>query len=112
MIETITGIKQFDFQILRFTGELRKRYPEVSQDLKVMGEAISDFETWYAWWYSRATFYEDNHLIEVAMTYYRASLFYLSFSDYRKYEAYKSFRRYFEMHYPAISFKLFCYSLW
>ena len=46
MIETITGIKQFDFQILRFTGELRKRYPEVSQDLKVMGEAISDFETW------------------------------------------------------------------
>lgn len=107
MIETITGIKQFDFQILRFTGELRKRYPEVSQDLKVMGEAISDFETWYAWWYSRATFYEDNHLIEVAMTYYRASLFYLSFSDYRKYEAYKSFRRCFEMHYQPYHLNYF-----
>ena len=36
MIETITEIKQFNFQILRFTGELRKRYSEVSQDLKVM----------------------------------------------------------------------------
>ena len=72
-----------------------------------MGEAISDFETWYAWWYSRATFYEDNHLIEVAMTYYRVSLFYLSFSDYRKYEAYKSFRRCFEMYYQPYHLNYF-----
>ena len=40
MIETITEIKQFNFQILRFTGELRKRYSEVNQDLKVMSDVI------------------------------------------------------------------------
>ena len=40
MIETITEIKQFNFQLLRFTGELRKRYSEVNQDLKVMSDVI------------------------------------------------------------------------
>ena len=40
MIETITEIKQFNFQILRFTDELRKRYSEVNQDLKVMSDVI------------------------------------------------------------------------
>ena len=40
MIETITETKQFNFQILRFTGELRKRYSEVNQDLKVMSDVI------------------------------------------------------------------------
>lgn len=95
-MEIYTGIGQFDFQILRFTGELKKRYQEVSNDLKTIGHSIIDFETWYLWWYAKAEEYEKKQLLEIAMTYYRASLFYLSFSDERKLDAYQHFRRCFE----------------
>ena len=42
-----TGIEQFDFQIIRFTSSLETNYTQVSQDLKEIGQAISDFESWY-----------------------------------------------------------------
>ena len=37
-----TGIEQFDFQIIRFTSSLETNYTQVSQDLKEIGQAISD----------------------------------------------------------------------
>ena len=49
MMEQHTGIENFDFQILRYTGQLRKKYPSVQEDLAELGR-IQDFESWYDWW--------------------------------------------------------------
>ncbi|MBP2623330.1 alpha/beta fold hydrolase [Streptococcus oricebi] len=82
-MDRYTGIEQFDFQILRFTVELKKKYPQVAADLKEIGQAITDFESWYSWWVNKAATYEAADLLEVAATYYRASLFYLAAADER-----------------------------
>ena len=52
-----TGDPQFDFQIIRFTSRL-KHHPEVMADLSEVGQAITDFESWYTWWTSKASYYE------------------------------------------------------
>ncbi|MEY8435759.1 alpha/beta fold hydrolase [Streptococcus hyointestinalis] len=98
-MENYTGVGQFDFQILRFTNQLKHQYSEVREDLKVISHSVYDFESWYQWWYKKAQEYEKSNLLELAMTYYRASLFYLSFSDSRKQDAYQCFKRCFNRYY-------------
>ena len=99
MIKQYTGILLFDFQILRLTGPLKSKYREVEADLLEIGQSVHDFESWYQWWNQKARSYEKQGLLEVAMTYYRSSLFFLSFLDKRKADAYQCFRRCFERFY-------------
>ncbi|WP_137656809.1 alpha/beta fold hydrolase [Bifidobacterium moukalabense] len=96
-IEKYTGIENFDFQILRLTGELKKRYPTIAEDLETIRQIDHDFETWYQWWSQRAEHYRSIGQFEIAMTYYRASLFYPSFDDTRKQETYLKYRDCFEL---------------
>ena len=104
MMEQYTGIENFDFQILRFTGQLRKKYPSVQQDLGELGR-IQDFESWYAWWYQKAEEYEKIGLMEVAMVYYRAALFYLNIADKRKDVMYGKMRSCFAKVYMDLNFQ-------
>ena len=104
MMEQYTGIENFDFQILRFTGQLRKKYPSVQQDLGELGR-IQDFESWYAWWYQKAKDYEKKGFMEVAMVYYRAALFYLDIADSRKDENYGKMRFCFDQVYQDLDFR-------
>lgn len=75
-MEKFTGIKQFDFQILRFT-ERFKDLDSVKRDLTEIGNTVHDFQTWTAWWSEKAKEYENEGLFDVAARYYRASFFYI-----------------------------------
>ena len=104
MMEQHTGIENFDFQIVRFTGQFRKKYSEVQQDLAELGR-IQDFESWYDWWCQKAEEYEKIGLMEVAMVYYRAALFYLAIADKRKDVMYGKMRSCFEQVYMDLDFQ-------
>ena len=78
-----TGDPQFDFQIIRFTSRL-KHHPEVMADLSEVGQGISDFESWYTWWSSKASDYEAQGKLDIAARYFRAAAFYLDATDPRK----------------------------
>ena len=78
-----TGDPQFDFQIIRFTSRL-KHHPEVMADLSEVGQAITDFESWYTWWTSKASDYEAQGKLDIAARYFRAAAFYLDATDPRK----------------------------
>ncbi|MFC2704056.1 MAG: hypothetical protein ACFN07_06235, partial [Abiotrophia defectiva] len=78
-----TGDPQFDFQIIRFTSRL-KHHPEVMADLSEVGQAITDFESWYTWWTSKASDYEAQGKLDIAARYFRAAAFYLDANDPRK----------------------------
>ena len=102
-----TGIEQFDFQIIRFTSSLETNYTQVSQDLKEIGQAISDFESWYIWWSEKAKKYEADEIFEVAATYYRAALFYLAIDDSRLIPMHKKFVNCFNKFYENSNMERF-----
>ncbi|MBP3041290.1 alpha/beta fold hydrolase [Bacillaceae bacterium Marseille-Q3522] len=93
-MQVITGNRQFDFQINRFTMEFPDS-PLVKEDLIDMQKNITDFESWYQWWSKSAEEKEINHHYDIASRYYKAAMFYLTNADSRKQELYEGFIRCF-----------------
>lgn len=89
-----TGNKQFDFQIQRFTS-LYIEDEEVQRDRKEIGSQIVDFNSWKRWWLERASYYEKTGKLNIASSYYKAAMFYLTLEDPDREDIYQSFQRTF-----------------
>lgn len=85
-----TGIKQFDFQIDRFTSAFIQ-HPMVAQDRATIGAAITDFSSWFTWWSNKAAQYEQQQEFQIAASYYKAAMFYLEQRDKNKQLMYDRF---------------------
>ncbi|MHC6179992.1 alpha/beta fold hydrolase [Clostridium sp. JNZ X4-2] len=91
---TITGNKQLDFQINRFTSDFQND-SSIQSDLKDMKKSIKDLNSWCIWWSESAEKKEKEQKFNIAANYYKAAMFYLTNEDLRKKELYEGFIRCF-----------------
>lgn len=102
-MKKITGDKQLDFQINRFTMNLMDQ-KSIQSDLEDMSHKITNTDNWYQWWSLKAQQYEIQNSCEIASSYYKAAMFYLD-DGVDKQSMYQGFIRCFYKYYDDFEYE-------